>query len=109
MKYKKSLLFIEHFETYLTIDNPLSDAADWYTREKNQKGVRPLNFYLQNRIIKLHDDDGNGYSPSSVISLNNWMANDFDGTGPSDDIESTVARGNYLKRYILPVKSSLSN
>ena len=87
----KSLLFVNHFETYLTVDDPLSNAADWYTREKNQNGVRPMSIYLQKGNPLVLHNNGNGFTTEKVISMSKDIR--FDGSGPTEDIHPTVAKG----------------
>ena len=89
----QSLQFIEHFESYLTIDDQSSNAAEngWYIREKNQNGVRPMNIFQQNGAPIVLHDNGDGKSTSEVIALSKGI--NFDGSGPTDDIYSTVAKG----------------
>ena len=86
----KSLLFINHFESYLTIDES-SYAADWYSREESQNGVRPINIVQHNGgSIVLHNN-GDGKSTDEIIAISKSIK--FVGSGPTDDIYSTVSKG----------------
>ena len=87
----KSLLFIKHFEQYRTIDDQSSNAADWYSRDESQNGVRPMNIFQQNGASIVLHDNGDGKSTDEVIDISKNIK--FDGSGPTDDIHSTVAKG----------------
>ena len=83
--------FIDHFESYLAIDDQSSNAADWYSRDEGQNGVRPMNIFPQNGDPIVLHDDGDGKSTNDVIALSKGI--EFDSSGPTNEIYSTVAKG----------------
>ena len=50
-----------------------------------------MNIFQQNGDPIVLHDDGNGKSTDDVIAISKDII--FDGSGPTDDIHSTVARG----------------